>query len=255
MIISPGEASTMAGRRWKSAIYSALQRAKQGGQPDPWVVIGGPANTYAHYIVTPEEYAIQRYEGASTLYGQYTLDAYIELTLKYLPYVGKNPPVTPVPVGPLPPINAPDGSLQLNTGVAYDNPPLGKKFGDVLLQPKPTYSKSGRGSVVEVKFVGANPRNNLRSEGDFVAIEKQSSAGVWEKYRGDEDWEVTYEWKRVSQILGTSEVTVKWAVSELEDRGAVEEGQYRVVYFGDGKTPLTGEIVGFKGVSGVFAVV
>ena len=198
---------------------------------------------------------MQRYEGASTLHGQYTLDAYIELTLKYLPYVRENPPTIPAPVGPLPPINAPDGSLHLNIGVVYDNPPLGRNFGDVLLQPKPTYSKSSRGSVVEVKFVGANPRNNLRSEGDFVAIEKQSSAGAWEKYRGDEDWEVTFEWKRVDGVLGTSEVTVKWMVSELEDRGGAEKGRYRVIYFGDRKTPLTRKILGFKGVSRVFAVV
>jgi hypothetical protein len=34
-----------------------------------YVVIAGPANTYGHYITTREEYAIQRYEGASTLYG------------------------------------------------------------------------------------------------------------------------------------------------------------------------------------------
>ncbi|KAF8457715.1 Neutral/alkaline nonlysosomal ceramidase [Terfezia claveryi] len=243
MIISPGGATTMAGRRWKSAISSALQRANKVGELDPWVVIGGPANTYTHYIVTPEEYAVQRYEGASTLYGS------------YLPYVSDDPPAISVPVGSLPPINAPECGLHLDTGVVYDNPPLGKNFGDVLLQPKPMYSKSGRGSVVEVKFVGGNPRNNLRAEGDFVAIEKQSSAGVWEKYRGDEDWEVTYEWKRVDGVLGTSEVTAKWVVSELEDRGAAEKGRYRIMYFGDRKMPLTGNIVGFKGVSEVFTVV
>ena len=42
-----------------------------------YVVIAGPANTYAHYVTTPEEYAMQRYEGASTIFGQWTLDSYI----------------------------------------------------------------------------------------------------------------------------------------------------------------------------------
>lgn len=37
---------------------------------DAYVVIAGPANTYAHYVTTPEEYAAQRYEGASTIFGQ-----------------------------------------------------------------------------------------------------------------------------------------------------------------------------------------
>lgn len=37
---------------------------------DAYVVIAGPANTYAHYVTTPEEYDVQRYEGASTLFGR-----------------------------------------------------------------------------------------------------------------------------------------------------------------------------------------
>lgn len=42
------------------------------------MVIAGLSNTYADYIVTPEEYIVQRYEGASTIYGPYTLPAYIQ---------------------------------------------------------------------------------------------------------------------------------------------------------------------------------
>ena len=37
---------------------------------DAYVVIAGPANTYAHYVATREEYSVQRYEGASTIFGQ-----------------------------------------------------------------------------------------------------------------------------------------------------------------------------------------
>ena len=42
------------------------------------VVIAGLSNTYTDYITTPEEYSVQRYEGASTIYGPYTLVAYIQ---------------------------------------------------------------------------------------------------------------------------------------------------------------------------------
>ena len=42
------------------------------------VVIAGLSNTYSDYIATPEEYNVQRYEGASTIYGPYTLPAYIQ---------------------------------------------------------------------------------------------------------------------------------------------------------------------------------
>jgi neutral ceramidase len=90
IIVSPGEATTMAGRRWKEAVHaSAASMALSGSSAvDPVVVIGGPANSYTHYISTPEEYGIQRYEGASTLYGPFTLNAYINLTLSHLPYIG-----------------------------------------------------------------------------------------------------------------------------------------------------------------------
>lgn len=37
--------------------------------PDAYVVIAGPANTYGHYVATREEYSVQRYEGASTIFG------------------------------------------------------------------------------------------------------------------------------------------------------------------------------------------
>ena len=36
---------------------------------DAYVVIAGPANTYGHYVTTIEEYRLQRYEGASTIFG------------------------------------------------------------------------------------------------------------------------------------------------------------------------------------------
>ena len=36
---------------------------------DAYVVIAGPANAYGHYVTTIEEYGVQRYEGASTLFG------------------------------------------------------------------------------------------------------------------------------------------------------------------------------------------
>ena len=58
IIVSPGEATTMAGRRWKEAIArqsGQLFRKELGGN-EPVVVIGGPSNTYTHYITTEQEY-------------------------------------------------------------------------------------------------------------------------------------------------------------------------------------------------------
>lgn len=67
MVISPSEATTMSGRRWRAAVAAAAKTANITNGVEPVVVLGGPANSYSHYIATPEEYDIQRYEGASTL--------------------------------------------------------------------------------------------------------------------------------------------------------------------------------------------
>lgn len=43
------------------------------------LVIAGLTNTYSSYVTTYEEYQAQRYEGASTIFGPHTLDAYIQV--------------------------------------------------------------------------------------------------------------------------------------------------------------------------------
>ncbi|KAJ7193999.1 Neutral/alkaline nonlysosomal ceramidase, partial [Mycena pura] len=62
------ELTTMAGRRIREAVRAELISSGILGE-DAHVVVAGPANAYAHYITTREEYEVQRYEGASTLYG------------------------------------------------------------------------------------------------------------------------------------------------------------------------------------------
>lgn len=72
---APGEMTTMAGRRAREAIAEAVGGAWGPGLK---VVIAGFTNTYASYVTTPEEYAVQRYEGGSTLFGPLTLPAYLQ---------------------------------------------------------------------------------------------------------------------------------------------------------------------------------
>lgn len=45
IIVSPGEATTMAGRRWKASVADELDALGIVNKEDSWVVIGGPANT------------------------------------------------------------------------------------------------------------------------------------------------------------------------------------------------------------------
>ena len=65
----PGEITTMAGRRLKETILAQLPGVKH-------LALATYANDYSQYITTKEEYDKQHYEGASTLFGPYTLMAY-----------------------------------------------------------------------------------------------------------------------------------------------------------------------------------
>ncbi|KAK6510601.1 hypothetical protein TWF506_009704 [Arthrobotrys conoides] len=245
-IISPGEATTMSGRRWKEAVAKASTSVIPSGSK-PIVVLGGPANTYTHYITTEEEYGIQRYEGASTLYGPNTLNAYISLTLKYLPFLSQTN-TQKIDPGPSPPDNS-DSSLNFITGVVYDNPPIFKSFGQITTDAAASYRS---GDTVTVVFIGANPRNNLRLEGTFAAVEFKNTDGSWTQVRSDEDWDLIYNWRRDDGFWGSSSAIIQWVIGNGPK--TVQPGRYRIKYYGDSKAPVTGKISGFTGTSREFDV-
>jgi len=255
IIVSPGEATTMAGRRWKEAVRSAYsvlseQETKSNASSmPPVVVIGGPANSYTHYIATEEEYSIQRYEGASTLYGPHTLAAYINVTLSYLPFLGAGASKPPDHrSGLFPPDNS-NRSMSFIPGVVRDGTPIFKSFGDVKEDVERVYR---RGQAVRACFVGANPRNNLRLEGTYAAVEKldtTTSEEVWRVVKDDGDWGLVFRWRRTSEILGTSEVEIFWETEEW-----AETGVYPFKYYGDAKG-LGGSITSFEGTTSTFTLV
>ena len=269
IIVSPGEATTMAGRRWRDAVgTSAAGTLVDLRGTDPIVVLGAPANSYTHYISTTEEYSVQRYEGASTLYGPYTLDAHMNLSLSLLPYL--DPAATGLPpLQPgLSPPNLVDKSLSFITGVIVDNAPIFKSFGDQVSAPKSSYRA---GESISVTFVGANPRNNLRLGGTFAAVDRfDLITKSWQQMRDDQDWSLLYEWKRTSTIIGTSQVTITWETkwetgawrpmdqqashhSDLMARQSQLQGLYRIRYNGDAKS-IGGKITAFEGTSDEFRI-
>ena len=70
VVALPLEPTTVAGRRVTRSVGDAL--AARGVEA---VVVGGYSNGYAGYLTTREEYGLQLYEGASTLFGQWSLAA------------------------------------------------------------------------------------------------------------------------------------------------------------------------------------
>jgi hypothetical protein len=67
----PGEITTMAGRRLRGAVLDALVQTEA-----KHLAMATYANDYSQYVTTKEEYDMQHYEGASTLFGPLTLFAY-----------------------------------------------------------------------------------------------------------------------------------------------------------------------------------
>lgn len=276
VVVSPGEATTMAGRRWKEAVRAestALfsdegdNAARRPAAPSPVVVLGGPANSYTHYIATEEEYSIQRYEGASTLYGPHTLAAYINVTLAHLPLLGARAPSDPPqPPAAFPPDNT-NRSLSFITGVVRDGPPLGRAFGDVKQDVRRFYRS---GAPVSAVFVGANPRNDLRLGRTYAAVEKLEVVGggggqaeeegegekgeLWRTVRDDSDWALVFRWRRTSEVLATSEVEITWETDREPEGEEPGPGVYRIRYYGDWKS-IGGTVTGFEGVTGAFTLV
>ncbi|KAK0221200.1 Neutral/alkaline nonlysosomal ceramidase [Armillaria nabsnona] len=241
MLIMPGELTTMAGRRIREAIRAELISSGILGS-NAYVALAGPANTYAHYVATREEYGAQRYEGASTIFGQYTLEAYIDKYTSLVPFLGQSPSGTPA--SDAPPAEQTSKAISLQTGVVFDAAPIGKHFGDVLTDVKASYAV---GDTVTARFVGANPRNNLRLGSTFLTVDHQVS-GQWVTVRSDAHPSTTLKWNRTSTILGTSTVDISWTIES-----GTPSGTYRIVYYADSK-PLIGSISSFSGISSTFTV-
>lgn len=111
LIGCPGEITTVAGQRLRQTVQQALAATDQ-------VLFVSYCNDYMGYVTTYEEYQLQAYEGAHTLYGQWTLAAlqtcFASLVQQLLQPAGQRP------VDPLQPIRPPRGELIKRTHPASD---------------------------------------------------------------------------------------------------------------------------------------
>lgn len=240
----PGEFSTMAGRRLRRAVQSVLAPALG---PDTKVVLTSLTNTYSSYVVTYEEYQVQRYEGGSTLYGPYTLDAYIQVSVNLAKALVAGQPVQSAVAPP----DFEHKLLSLLPPVVLDSVPAPHKFGDVIKQPRsePPYTP---GEVVEAVFWSANPRNNLRRGGTFLEVQALNlSSGQWGVLYTDDDWSTKFKWDRPKgQLSSESTATVEWTVPAW-----TKAGTYRITVYGDAKVGVTGKLLkSFMGVTQPFTV-
>eukprot|EP00075_Anas_platyrhynchos_P004629 XP_012952758.2 putative neutral ceramidase C [Anas platyrhynchos] len=244
IVAVPGEFTTMSGRRLREAVKSEFDSHGTAGMD---VVIAGLCNVYTHYITTYEEYQVQRYEAASTIYGPHTLSAYLQLYRGLARAIATNT-VQDLPSGPEPPFfNI--TNFTLVPAVTSDRTPVNKKFGDVLQEVRQHYRV---GEVAKVTFVSANPRNSAENmtEHNFLTVETYvNGSGKWQVVRNDASWDTRFYWTKGS--FGRSNATIEWHIPN-----DTEPGIYRIRYFGHSKKTGTTlmPINPFEGVSSTFEI-
>lgn len=178
LVAVPGEFTTMSGRRLRRAVEQTVLQAS--GKP-AMAIVAGLSNMYSSYVATPEEYQIQRYEGASTIFGPHTLTIYLEQFQQLAQAMVQENGIKP---GPSPPF-LDDKLISFQTKVVMDTAPRGLDFGSVTRQPEPVYR---RGDKVLVEFISGNPRNDLQHEKTYFTVERLNRDGKWDVTAVDSDW-------------------------------------------------------------------
>lgn len=227
------EMTIVAGLRLRRTVAAEL------GVPLENVLIQGYANAYSQYVTTPEEYDSQQYEGASTLFGRYTLPAYQQEFAKLAAAMKAG---TTVPHGPTP-RDLRGKLINFQPAVVLDSAPAAKSFGDVLVDANSTYR---RGEKVTVEFVTGHPKNDLRRGGTFLEIQRLVD-GKWVRHADDGDWDTRFHWART--FVAESKATVQWAIPVN-----APIGKYRVLHFGNWKNGWNGAVSAFSGTSRTFVV-
>ena len=235
----PGEMTIQAGRLLRASLLSSV-----GGLGVTHVILAGLANEYSGYITTAEEYDTQQYEGASTLYGRLTFDAYVQLFGKLAGEMVAGVPSVP---GPTPPdLSGSQASFQ--TGVVYDDKRVFEQFGQVLTQPPATVS---RGGSLTVSFRAGHPKNKLNRGWSYYFIERLVPSGIWAAQVWDSMPEGKFTWRRDTAVdcLACSFADVTWNVPL-----SAPAGTYRITHNGAWKNGVTGAVTAYAGTTQTFQV-
>ncbi|MEK6807073.1 MAG: neutral/alkaline non-lysosomal ceramidase N-terminal domain-containing protein [Pseudomonadota bacterium] len=241
----PWEVTTMSARRIRKTLLEVLAPAGIDT-----VVIAGLANEFVHYLTTREEYSTQQYEGASTLFGPWTLAAVQQETRKLAlamrdgaaspdgpDYVDVTPRLVRPPYNPSDTPASPTGS-----------------FGALVADVPASVT---RGDTVRAEFQAGHPRNDLRTQASYVYAERQTADAGWEVVATDRDPELIYIWKPRfpsplpldPPFIGPSTAEAAWTIPR--DTPA---GSYRLRHVGASKmTPLL-DATSYEGVSSAFTL-
>lgn len=225
IIALPWEVTTNSGRRIRNAVLDELEDAGID-----YAVISGLSNGFVHYLTTREEYSVQNYEGASTIFGPWTLEAVQQEMTRLATHVKAN-------TTPASPYENAGYRSAVSTMLASTAPNDGNPadpFGTVTQQPDASYALGNERVTVTARFVGGHPRNDLKSESSYVFVEQQQSDGSWAVIKKDNDWFTRYEYE--ASDTGANQFRVDWILPQ-----DVEAGRYRIRHDGvAGSGPYSG---------------
>ncbi len=236
----PWEVTTTSARRLRRLLLTEL-----GTVGVDTMVVAGLVNDYVHYLTTREEYATQQYEGASTLYGPWTLAAVQQEALRMARTLREGTPGDPAPSP------ASRSDLTLADG-PIDLPNLNGPAGTVISQPA---SNPRPGESVSAQFVAGHPGNDLRLQESFVTVERQTASGEWEVFVEDRDPRLLYIWNALVPLpvaaeppLSTSgNAEVRWDIPRNTPAGSY---RFRI----DGSTRTAAGVASYQGLSAPFMV-
>jgi neutral ceramidase len=256
VIGQPSEITTMAGRRLRESTLKTLVETNIVDS-DARIVISGLSNTYSSYVTTREEYQVQRYEGASTIFGPNTLLAYQKMYTQLA--LGFSNPLQQLPKGSPP--SPPESEWSLLTDVVLDTGKFGQVIDFKIVRPTPGNSLGIDGSTSQLAkvvavFACAHPRNGGKlltpSLETFMSVEIQNPGGGsnnWETLLTDAEWDTKFIWRR--EGVAESRCTVTWDAGRTYN--VVKGRNYRLKIFGRSKN-LLGQFESYEGQTEAFMI-
>ena len=241
----PWEVTTVAARRIRKLLLDEL--APVGIDT---LVIAGLANDYVNYLTTREEYAAQHYEGASTLYGPWTLAAVQQESRKLAISLRDG---TPAPDGPATLADTTPNLIR-PPYVPSDLPGLTTGYGDLVRDVSAT---AAPGDTVRAEWQAGHPRNDLKIQSSYVFAERMIGPDAWEIVARDRDPELLYVWKPRAPsplpidpvLIGPSTAEAVWTIPR--DTPA---GTYRLRHEGASRMAPLLDAADYSGVSSSFTV-
>lgn len=200
LICLPVEVTIVAGLRLRQAVAGALAAELDH------VLVQGYANGYAHYVTTPEEYELQRYEGGSTVFGRNELAALIDVATGL---------ATAMAEGRAVPAGSPPPPQRLRIPTPVGSPRLEKRQPIALIDAPAT---AAAGDLVTAIFDADHPNAVIRP--NYLLVEMETPAG-WVAVADDSSLGTTIEWNRDRHRRWTA--TITWQAVA---------GTYRLSYLG-----------------------